>query len=74
MHPNIDPPFEFSQITDNVFIGTNSCCQAHFAAQLLDRGVSPDITLEGETIDHPFAVTSPGGAIIHHPLRVETYL
>ncbi len=47
---------EFSQIDEQVFIGTNKCCVDHFKIGLLDRGVSCDISLEGEMLDQPFGV------------------
>lgn len=47
---------EFSQIDDQVFIGTNACCLDHFKAGLLDLGVTCDISLEGEMLDKPFGV------------------
>jgi hypothetical protein len=51
-------PFEYSQITPQIFIGTNSCCETHFVAKLLRRGVRADISLEAERLDAPFGVTS----------------
>ncbi|MBI4457368.1 dual specificity protein phosphatase family protein [Candidatus Uhrbacteria bacterium] len=55
-HSNGTPPFEFSQITDQVFIGTNACCRVHFEDRLLKLGVSADISLEEKRIDHPFGI------------------
>lgn len=57
--PHIEPDhptFEYSQITDQVFIGTNACCQMHFKQELLDKGVTRDISLESEKIDQPYGV------------------
>ncbi|MBI5654581.1 dual specificity protein phosphatase family protein [Candidatus Uhrbacteria bacterium] len=57
--PNREPKhpiFEYSQITDQIFIGTNACCQMHFKQELLDKGVSRDISLESEMIDQPYGV------------------
>ena len=51
-----DPAFEYSQITDQVFIGTNSCCQTHFEESLLKKKVTVDISLEGEVNDNPRGV------------------
>jgi len=51
-----DPAFEYSKITDQVYIGTNSCCQTHFEESLLKEEVRIDISLEGEKIDHPIGV------------------
>lgn len=55
MHPG-KPKFEYHQITDNIFIGTNQCCQMHFDQDLLEKGVTADISLEGERIDNPEGV------------------
>jgi len=51
-----DPAFEYSKITDQVYIGTNSCCQTHFEESLLKKEVRVDISLEGEKVDHPTGV------------------
>lgn len=45
---------ELSQIDAQVFIGTNACCMHHLKWNLLDRGVTCDISLEAEIIDQPF--------------------
>lgn len=50
------PVMEFSQIDSQVFIGTNACCADHFKIGLLDKGVTCDISLEGEMLDQPFGV------------------
>lgn len=47
---------EFSQMNEQVFLGTNACCMIHFKADLLDRGVTCDISLEGERLDQPFGI------------------
>jgi len=51
-----DPAFEYSEITDQVLIGTNSCCQTHFEESILSQGVTVDISLEGEHLDMPQGV------------------
>ncbi len=51
-----DPAFEYSMIDENVIIGTNACCQAHFDEHLLKRGVTADISLEGEMTDKPLGI------------------
>ncbi len=51
-----EPPFEYNQINDQVYIGTNACCQIHFNKELLQKGVTCDISLEGEKIDKPEGV------------------
>lgn len=38
--------FEYSQITDYIYIGNNMCCQQHFSKELLKKGVRVDISLE----------------------------
>lgn len=45
-----------SQIDSQVFIGTNACCVHHFKSELLSKGITCDISLEGEAIDQPFGV------------------
>jgi hypothetical protein len=50
------PVLEYSQIDDLVFIGTNACCQMHFDQMLLAKGITVDISLEGEMIDKPVGV------------------
>ncbi|MCC7522400.1 dual specificity protein phosphatase family protein [Candidatus Uhrbacteria bacterium] len=55
MHPEI-PVMEFSQIDAQVIIGTNACCVDHFKIALLDKGVTCDISLEGESLDQPYGV------------------
>lgn len=45
------PPFEYSKINDQLFVGTNACCAIHFKKELLDQGVRADISMEAERID-----------------------
>ena len=47
---------EYSQITEQLFIGTNMCCVVHFKSELLEKGVTTDISMEGERIDAAFGV------------------
>lgn len=51
-----EPPFEYSQINDHIFVGTNACCTSHFNEELLSRGVTADISLEEERLDEPYGV------------------
>jgi len=51
-----EPVFDFSEITPEIYLGTNMCCQMHFDEQLLKKGITVDISLEGERIDAPFGV------------------
>jgi hypothetical protein len=43
--------FNYNQITDYIYLGTNYCCQMHFDEELLKKGVTADISLEGERMD-----------------------
>ena len=45
--------FDYDQITDEIFIGTNMCCQYGFAKELLTKGIRADISLEKDRIDAP---------------------
>lgn len=47
---------DYSQIEAQVYIGTNACCMHHFKIELPDKGVTCDISLEGESLDQPFGV------------------
>lgn len=49
---------EFSEITPDIFVGTNQCCRTHYRAFLLDRGVAHDVSLEGEHVDAPYGAES----------------
>lgn len=46
----------YNQITKNIYIGTNNCCQTHFEKELLDRGITVNLSLEKERLDAPFGV------------------
>lgn len=48
--------FDYNQITGDIFIGTNMCCQYGFKTELLSQGVTADISLEAENIDAPHGV------------------
>jgi protein-tyrosine phosphatase len=48
--------FDYSQITNEVFIGTNMCCQVGFSKELLSKGVRADISLEQDRTDAPEGV------------------
>lgn len=48
--------FDYDQISETVFIGTNMCCQFGFHRELLAKGVRADISLEKEKIDAPVGV------------------
>ena len=53
-HEQGQPGFEYSQITDSIYIGTNQCCTIHMDDELLQAGIVADISLEKENLDHPF--------------------
>ncbi|MBI2018597.1 dual specificity protein phosphatase family protein [Candidatus Daviesbacteria bacterium] len=48
--------FDYNQITDEVFIGTNMCCQFGFNRELLTKKVRADISLEEVRVDAPMGV------------------
>lgn len=48
--------FEYNQITDHIYLGTNQCCQSHFSKELLEKGITADISLEEEHVDTPYGV------------------
>ncbi len=48
--------FDYDQIDDRIFIGTNMCCQFGFNQELLSQGVRADISLEAERVDAPEGV------------------
>jgi len=52
------PPliFEYSKITNYIYIGTNMCCQGHFNKSLIRKGIKANISLEEIRIDQPFGV------------------
>jgi len=47
---------EYSKMEDQIYIGTNACCMLHFKQELLDQGVTCDISVEGEALDQPIGV------------------
>jgi len=51
-HDEAHPKFEYNQIDDKIFIGTNMCCQTHFDKILIEKGIIADISLEKERMDH----------------------
>lgn len=48
--------FDYDQIDDEVFIGTNMCCQFGFNRELLAKNVRADISLEEFRVDAPIGV------------------
>lgn len=55
----------FSKITDRIYIGTNFCCDTHFAPELLERGVTYDLSLEEDRVDTPIG----GAAYLWLPIK-----
>ncbi len=53
-HPPLT--FEYSKITEHIYIGTNMCCQTHFKKSLIKKGIKADISLEDIKLDQPFGV------------------
>jgi hypothetical protein len=49
---------EYNYITDGIFLGTNGCCKAHFDEGLSKKGITADISLEGERVDGAQGVES----------------
>lgn len=48
--------FDYSQIEDDIYLGTNMCCEFGFKRELLSKGVTADISLEAERLDAPQGV------------------
>lgn len=48
--------FDYDKITDEIYMGTNMCCQIGYSRELLEKGVRGDISLEAERVDNPFGV------------------
>src|SRR5258706_7165461 len=48
--------FDYSQIDENFFIGTDMCCQLGFDRELLTKSVRADISLEEDRVDAPNGV------------------
>lgn len=49
---------DFNYITQDIYIGTNQCCQIDFDEILEKEGITYDLSLEKERIDAPFGVVS----------------
>lgn len=59
------PHMNFSKIMDRIYIGTNFCCDTHFAPELLERGVTYDLSLEEDRVDTPIG----GAAYLWLPVK-----
>lgn len=53
-HPKLK--INYNYIAQGIYIGTNQCCQAHFDEQLLQKGITAEISLEKGKLDMPFGV------------------
>lgn len=49
---------EYDYITDGIFLGTNGCCKIHFDEGLAKKGITADISLEGERVDEAQGISS----------------
>ncbi len=54
-HPKIKE-LEYDYIADGIYIGSNQCCQTHFDAELIKKGIEADISLEEDRVDAPFGI------------------
>ncbi len=48
--------FDYDQITEEIYLGSNMCCQYGFHQELLSKGVRADISLEDDRTDSPHGV------------------
>jgi len=48
-----DPPFDYSKVTENIYLGTHPCCLDVFRDELQAKGVTATISLEGEELEVP---------------------
>lgn len=48
--------FDYDQITESIFVGSNMCCQYGFSEELLSKNVTADISLEKDRVDNPYGV------------------
>ncbi len=56
MENHDEAQFEYSQITSQIYFGTNFCCQTHFDENLASLGITADLSLEEEALDEPYGV------------------
>lgn len=52
-HFSSEKSFDYDQITDEIFIGTNMCCIVGYSRELLAKNILADISLEKDRIDSP---------------------
>lgn len=48
--------FDYDQVAEEIYIGTNMCCQYGFHHELLSKGVRADISCEAGKVDAPIGV------------------
>ena len=48
--------FDYNRINEFIYVGTDSCCPGHFKEELLDNGITADLSMEIEQIDQPQGV------------------
>lgn len=51
-------PLDYNYIADGIYAGTNQCCATGLSDVLKKEGITADISLEEERLDHPFGVTA----------------
>lgn len=55
-HFSAEKSFDYDQITDEIFVGTNMCCIVGYARELVEKGVLADISLEKDRVDNPIGI------------------
>ena len=56
IHHSRPPQFEYSRITNHIYIGNNLCCTANLHKDLIKKNVEADLSLEYKKLDAPFGV------------------
>lgn len=49
-------PLDYNHIAEGIYAGTNQCCTTGLLEVLRKEGITADISLEAEKLDHPFGV------------------
>ncbi len=52
-HPHGSDEFNYSQITEHIYIGNNQCCRIMLDELLLKEGIYADLSLEENIVDTP---------------------
>jgi len=50
--------FNYDEIADGIYIGSNQCCATHLSKVLSDEGITVDVSLEEDRLDQPFGVSA----------------